>query len=53
MGLILFAIETIQPEEQSRILRLCRQTPARVILIPDLLALFRERLTQPLQEMQR
>jgi FlaA1/EpsC-like NDP-sugar epimerase len=52
VGLILFAIETIQPEEQARILNLCRQTPARVILIPDLLALFRERLNQPVQEVQ-
>jgi lipopolysaccharide/colanic/teichoic acid biosynthesis glycosyltransferase len=45
VGLILFAIETIQAEEQARILRLCRRTSARLILIPDLLALFRERLT--------
>jgi lipopolysaccharide/colanic/teichoic acid biosynthesis glycosyltransferase len=52
VGLILFAIETIEPEEQARILKLCRQTSARVILIPDLLALFRERLNQPVQEVQ-
>ena len=45
VGLILFAIETIQVEDQDRILRLCRRTSARLILIPDLLALFRERLT--------
>jgi FlaA1/EpsC-like NDP-sugar epimerase len=45
VGLILFAIETIQAEEQARILRLCRRTQARLILIPDLLELFRERLT--------
>jgi FlaA1/EpsC-like NDP-sugar epimerase len=48
VGLILFAIETIQEEEQARILSLCRQTTARVILIPDLLALFREHLTSTL-----
>jgi FlaA1/EpsC-like NDP-sugar epimerase len=48
VGLILFAIETIQEDEQRRILSLCRQTSARVILIPDLLALFREHLTSTL-----
>jgi lipopolysaccharide/colanic/teichoic acid biosynthesis glycosyltransferase len=52
VGLILFAIETIEPEEQRRILSLCHQTSARVILIPDLLGLFRERLNQPVQEVQ-
>ena len=45
VGLILFAIETIPPDEQARILNLCRQTPARLVIIPDLLALFREHLT--------
>jgi lipopolysaccharide/colanic/teichoic acid biosynthesis glycosyltransferase len=50
VGVILFAIETIHPEEQERILRLCRQTSARLVLIPDLLTLFRERLTQSLQQ---
>jgi FlaA1/EpsC-like NDP-sugar epimerase len=45
VGVILFAIETIQPEEQRRILDLCRQTPARLVLIPDLLSFFRERMT--------
>ena len=48
IGVILYAIETIQPEEQERILNLCRQTPARLVLIPDLLAMFRERLAAPL-----
>jgi lipopolysaccharide/colanic/teichoic acid biosynthesis glycosyltransferase len=51
VGVILFAIETIQAEEQLQILDLCRQTPARLVLIPELLALFRERLlstTSPL-----
>jgi lipopolysaccharide/colanic/teichoic acid biosynthesis glycosyltransferase len=47
VGVILFAIESIQPEEQARILSLCRQTSARVVLIPDLLTIFRERLTSP------
>ncbi|HUH97384.1 MAG TPA: hypothetical protein VLZ89_08510, partial [Anaerolineales bacterium] len=46
IGVILFAIEHIDAAEQARILSHCRQTPARVILIPDLLAIFRERLSQ-------
>jgi FlaA1/EpsC-like NDP-sugar epimerase len=50
VGVILFAIETIRPEEQERILQLCRQTSARVVLIPDLLRLFSERLTRSFQQ---
>jgi hypothetical protein len=45
VDVILFAIETIQPEEQERILKLCRQTPARLVLIPDLFTLFQERIS--------
>lgn len=44
IGVILFAIEQIEPAEQERILEICRQTQARVVLIPDLLTIFRERL---------
>ena len=47
IGVILFAIEKIQSSEQARILDLCHQTKARVVLIPDLLAIFRERLIVP------
>lgn len=45
VGLILFAIEHIHPKEQARILKLCHQTSARVVMIPDLMAIFRERLS--------
>jgi len=45
IGVILFAIEKIQADDQERILGLCRQTKARLVLIPDLLAIFRERLS--------
>lgn len=45
VGVILFAIETIRPEEQERILRLCRQTSARLVLIPDLFTLLHERIS--------
>jgi FlaA1/EpsC-like NDP-sugar epimerase len=50
VGVILFAIEKIEADEQARILKLCRQTPARVVLIPDLLALLRKYLSQSFQE---
>jgi lipopolysaccharide/colanic/teichoic acid biosynthesis glycosyltransferase len=46
VGVILFAIESIAAEEQARILNLCRQTKARVVLVPDLMALLRDRLSQ-------
>jgi FlaA1/EpsC-like NDP-sugar epimerase len=45
VGLILFAIETIRPEEQERILDLCRQTSARVVLIPDLFTFLHDRIS--------
>ena len=45
IGVILFAIENIDPEEQTRVLGLCRQTSARLVIIPDLLASLREQLT--------
>jgi lipopolysaccharide/colanic/teichoic acid biosynthesis glycosyltransferase len=46
VGLILFAIESIHAEEQRRILELCRQTSARVLQVPDLLTMFRQRFTE-------
>lgn len=45
VGVILFAIETIRPEEQERILHLCRQTPARLVIIPDLFTFLQERIS--------
>jgi FlaA1/EpsC-like NDP-sugar epimerase len=50
VGVILFAIECIYADEQTRILNLCHQTPARVILIPDLLTRFRQSLTEPVRQ---
>jgi FlaA1/EpsC-like NDP-sugar epimerase len=49
VDVILFAIETIQPEEQERILKLCYQTGARVVQIPDLFTLFQERISSGAQ----
>lgn len=37
VGLILFAIADIQPDEQERILVLCQGTSARIIPIPDII----------------
>ena len=44
IGVILFAIERIHPEEQERILNLCRGTGARLVMVPDLMEMFRERI---------
>jgi lipopolysaccharide/colanic/teichoic acid biosynthesis glycosyltransferase len=39
ISLIVFAIHNISAEEQEAILAICRQTPARVVVVPDVLAL--------------
>jgi FlaA1/EpsC-like NDP-sugar epimerase len=44
IGLLLFAIADIDQEDRRRILALVRQTPARVVLMPDILQTLRERL---------
>lgn len=44
IGVILFAIERIHPEEQSRILQICNGTKGRLVMVPDLLQIFRERI---------
>ena len=46
IGVILFAIEKIRPEEQERILELCRGTRARLVMVPDLMEMFRERMAR-------
>jgi len=42
IGLILFAIAEIDAEERQRILELCRGTPARVVLVPNVLESVRQ-----------
>ena len=37
VGLILFAIGNISSEDRKKILSRCHQTPARIVLVPDLL----------------
>jgi len=44
VGLILFAISDINAKERERILALCHQTPARLVIIPDLLQSLRRQL---------
>jgi FlaA1/EpsC-like NDP-sugar epimerase len=42
IGILVFAIHNISPAERRRILGFCAQTPARLIVIPDLLAAVRQ-----------
>jgi lipopolysaccharide/colanic/teichoic acid biosynthesis glycosyltransferase len=37
VGLLIFAIHNISPYERARLLEICAETPARVVLIPDIL----------------
>lgn len=37
IGLIMYAISNIQSQDKERILKLCQQTSARLVIIPDLL----------------
>lgn len=46
ISVIMFAIARIKPREQERILKLCRQTSARVVIIPDLLDILESTLFQ-------
>ncbi len=41
VGLLLFAISNIQPQEQKRVLDLCNQTPARLVMIPNIIQVMR------------
>ncbi|MCX8063253.1 MAG: hypothetical protein N3D16_11785, partial [Anaerolineales bacterium] len=38
IGLIIFAIQQILPEQRQRILNICRNTAARVLIFPDLMS---------------
>lgn len=44
IGLIVFAITRISSAQRERILSLCRKTPARLVLFPDLMTLVRSSL---------
>jgi lipopolysaccharide/colanic/teichoic acid biosynthesis glycosyltransferase len=42
IGIIIFAIHNIPPAERDRLLAICRSTPARVVMIPDIIGGLRE-----------
>jgi len=48
--LIMYAISNIQNVEKERILKLCRQTEARLVLIPDLLDLIQSHFVTASEE---
>jgi lipopolysaccharide/colanic/teichoic acid biosynthesis glycosyltransferase len=42
VGLVIFAIHNIQPADRRQLLEICKDTPARVVMFPDVLAALRE-----------
>ena len=50
IGLVLFAIADIAEKDREEILALCRQTPARVVLMPDILRTVRRSLLPDMEE---
>ena len=44
IGIIFFTIDNIEPAQRSRILTLCRQTGAKLVILPDILEIFRKEL---------
>ena len=46
IGLILYAISQISKEDQEKILVHCRKSSARLVIIPDLLNIFRKHITE-------
>jgi len=44
IGVILYAINRIEPSEQERILALCRSLPVRLVIIPDLIKILQDHL---------
>ena len=46
IGLILYAISRISEEDQKKILDHCRNSSARLVIIPDLLNIFRKHITE-------
>lgn len=46
VGLIVFAIENIQPAERERIVRQCERSSAQVVVLPDVLEVLRSQLNR-------
>jgi lipopolysaccharide/colanic/teichoic acid biosynthesis glycosyltransferase len=45
VGVIIFAIHNISTKERQQLLAICAQTPARVLIMPDLIAAFNQAVT--------
>lgn len=45
VGLVVFAIERIKPLEKERILKIATNTPAQIVILPDVMATIRAQLT--------
>jgi len=50
IGLIVYAISNIQSQDKERILKLCQQTSARLVVIPDLLDLIQSHFVSKSKE---
>jgi len=50
IGIVMFAISQINPREKKRILKLCNESGAKVIIIPDILRHLEEELKRPSTE---
>ena len=46
VGIIIFAIHNIDPDEHQEILKICLDTPAQVVMLPDMLAILKQALRQ-------
>ena len=47
IGIVMFAISQINPREKKRILKLCNESGAKVVIIPDILHHLEEELKRP------
>ena len=51
IGMIVFAISNLQPTDHERILALCHSTPARTVIIPDLIKVLEKSMQKmPVQD---
>jgi len=50
VGLIIYAISNIQEDDRDRVLKICQQTSARLVSIPDLLDLIHSHFAPPSKE---
>lgn len=44
IGIIFFTIDNINPLQRKRILSICKSTPARMVLLPDILAVLKQEM---------